>query len=48
MRSHGGRIRAIQTGETVIDISFIGAPTWDDYGKAWAEKATVVSFPIPS
>ena len=32
MRSHGGRIRAIQTGETVIDISFIGAPPCDDYG----------------
>lgn len=32
MRSHGGRIRAIQTGETIIDISFIGAPTADDYG----------------
>lgn len=32
MRSHGGRVRAIQTGETTIDISFIGAPTADDYG----------------
>lgn len=32
MRSHGGRVRAIQTGETTIDISFIGAPTCDDYG----------------
>ena len=32
MRSHGGRIRAIQTGEITIDISFIGAPTCDDYG----------------
>lgn len=32
MRSHGGRIRAIQTGETTIDISFVGAPTCDDYG----------------
>ena len=32
MRSHGGRVRAIQSGETVIDISFIGAPTSDDYG----------------
>ena len=32
MRSHGGRVRAIQTGETNIDISFIGAPTCDDYG----------------
>ena len=32
MRSHGGRVRAIETGETVIDIAFIGAPTCDDYG----------------
>lgn len=32
MRSHGGRVRAIQTGETTIDISFVGAPTCDDYG----------------
>lgn len=32
MRSHGGRMRAIQTGEVTIDISFIGAPTCDDYG----------------
>ena len=24
MRSHGGRVRAIQSGETTIDISFIG------------------------
>lgn len=32
MRSHGGRVRAIQTGETVIDIAFIGAPSCDAYG----------------
>jgi citrate lyase subunit alpha/citrate CoA-transferase len=32
MRSHGGRVRAIQTGETTIDIAFVGAPTADDYG----------------
>lgn len=32
IRSHGGRVRAIITGETVIDIAFIGAPTCDDYG----------------
>lgn len=25
-------MRAIQSGETIIDISFIGAPTCDDYG----------------
>lgn len=36
MRSHGGRVRAIQTGETTIDISFIGAPTADDYGNCRA------------
>lgn len=32
MRSHGGRVRSIVTGETQIDIAFIGAPTCDDYG----------------
>lgn len=32
MRSHGGRVRAIETGEVRLDISFIGAPTSDDYG----------------
>ena len=32
MRSHGGRVRAIVTGEAHIDIAFIGAPTADDYG----------------
>lgn len=32
MRSHGGRVRSLVTGETQIDIAFIGAPTCDDYG----------------
>lgn len=32
MRSHGGRVRAIEAGEVHIDIAFIGAPTCDDYG----------------
>ncbi|MCP1102374.1 citrate lyase subunit alpha [Aequitasia blattaphilus] len=32
MRSHGGRVRAIESGEVKIDIAFIGAPTCDDYG----------------
>ena len=31
-RSHGGRVRSITTGESHIDIAFIGAPTSDDYG----------------
>ena len=29
MRSHGGRVRAIETGETVIDIAFIGVTRFD-------------------
>lgn len=32
MHSHGGRVRAIETGEVHIDIAFIGAPTCDEYG----------------
>lgn len=32
MRSHGGRVRALVTGETKIDITFIGTPTCDEYG----------------
>lgn len=32
MRSHGGRVRAIESGEVHIDIAFIGAPTSDIYG----------------
>lgn len=32
MRSHGGRVRALITGETHVDIAFIGAPTCDEYG----------------
>ena len=32
MRSHGGRVRAIETGESHMDIAFIGSPTSDDYG----------------
>ena len=29
---HGGRVRAIETGETHVDIAFIGAPSCDEYG----------------
>ena len=32
MRSHGGRVRAIESGETQIDIAFVGTPTADEYG----------------
>ena len=32
MRSHGGRVRAIESGDVHIDVAFIGAPTCDSYG----------------
>ncbi len=32
LRSHGGRVRAIQDGDIEIDAAFIAAPTADDYG----------------
>lgn len=34
LRSHGGRVRAIEEGEVHIDVAFIGAPTSDCYGNA--------------
>ncbi|MCL1992186.1 MAG: citrate lyase subunit alpha [Spirochaetes bacterium] len=36
LRSHGGRVRAIEQGEVHIDIAFIGAPTSDECGNARA------------
>jgi len=33
-RSHGGRARAIETGEEHIDLAFLGAPSADEYGNA--------------
>ena len=34
IRSHGGRVRAIERGDVHIDIAFIGAPTSDVCGNA--------------
>lgn len=34
IRSHGARVRAIETGDIHIDVAFIGAPTSDEYGNA--------------
>lgn len=34
LRSHGGRVRAIEEGEVHIDVAFIGAPTSDSMGNA--------------
>lgn len=32
LRSHGGRVRAIEDGDLHIDVAFIAAPTADEYG----------------
>jgi citrate lyase subunit alpha/citrate CoA-transferase len=32
LQTHGGRARAIESGELVIDVAFVAAPTADDYG----------------
>jgi citrate lyase subunit alpha/citrate CoA-transferase len=32
LQTHGGRARAIESGELSIDVAFIAAPTADDYG----------------
>ncbi len=34
IRTHGGRARAIESGELPIDVAFIAAPTCDTYGNA--------------
>lgn len=34
IRSHGGRARAIETGEIKIDVAFLGASSADAYGNA--------------
>lgn len=34
IRSHGGRARAIESGELKIDIAFLGVPAADEYGNA--------------
>lgn len=34
LRSHGGRVRAVEAGNVKIDIAFIAAPSADDFGNA--------------
>ena len=36
IRSHGGRVRAVEEGDIHLDVAFIGAPTCDEYGNARA------------
>lgn len=34
IRSHGGRVRAIETGDIHIDVAFLGASSSDEYGNS--------------
>ena len=34
IRSHGGRARAIESGDVKIDVAFLGVPCSDEYGNA--------------
>ncbi len=34
IRSHGGRARAIESGELKINVAFLGVPSCDEYGNA--------------
>ena len=34
IRSHGGRARAIESGQIQIDVAFLGVPCCDEYGNA--------------
>ena len=38
IRSHGGRARAIASGDIHIDVAFLGAPSSDEYGNANGTK----------
>lgn len=41
-RSHGGRARAIETGELTIDVAFMGVPSSDEYGNASGERGKAI------
>ena len=51
LRSHGGRVRAVEEGDVHIDVAFIGAPTSDEYGNARAlggkGDCGVLSYAVP-
>ncbi|MCG8484209.1 MAG: citrate lyase subunit alpha [Clostridia bacterium] len=41
-RSHGGRARAIETGELCIDVAFMGVPSSDEYGNVSGERGKTI------
>ena len=46
MRSHGGRVRAIQTGELKIDCAFVAAPCADELGNANGRSGPAACGPL--
>lgn len=42
IRSHGGRARAIESGDVNIDVAFLGAPNADEYGNANGYKGNAI------
>lgn len=48
LRSHGGRARAICSGDLHIDVAFIAASAADNYGTAMAVWAILHSAPSDS
>jgi citrate lyase subunit alpha/citrate CoA-transferase len=46
LRDHGGRARAVQSGELPVDVAFIAAPTADDYGNCNGVNGKSVCGPL--
>jgi len=46
LRSHGGRVRAIQDGDLHIDVAFIAAPCADSFGNANGVSGPSVCGPL--
>jgi len=46
LRSHGGRWRAVEAGDVVIDVAFIAAPQADVYGNATGIRGKTPCGPI--
>ncbi len=46
LRTHGGRVRAIETGALRIDVAFIAAPAADDYGNLTGIEGPTACGPL--
>ncbi|MEO1470083.1 MAG: citrate lyase subunit alpha [Pseudomonadota bacterium] len=45
-QTHGGRARAIETGQLAIDVAFIAAPLADRWGGAWGAEGAAACGPL--